>query len=151
MSLLIKRHGLPKRLAEVYVDFYWSQTKLWGLDIEVSEIELERLEWILDFPVWYLDPHPIPSTVLASPDTDVSHWQRVMDADLRYPLHVLKWKKRLLVLDGIHRLLRAKIEGKTVLAVKIIEGEDIYKILPEQIDLKKGFLKRAIKKNTINY
>lgn len=144
MSIWIKREGLPAALAEVYVDFYWSQQKLWNLDVKVSEIEISQLVWILDFPIWYLDPNPVPNTILKDPASDCSHWQRVLNADLDYPVHVLKWKGRLLILDGIHRLLRTKKEGNPMIRAKIIEKKDIEKILPSVVELNHGFLKRAL-------
>jgi hypothetical protein len=53
------------------------------------------------------------------------HYQRVMDADLDFPIHLVAYRGRLVVLDGVHRLLKAHflrrrwIEAKTATAAQL--------------------------------
>ena len=55
------------------------------------------------------------------------HYQRVMDADLDFPIHLVAYRGRLVVLDGVHRLLKAHflrrrwIEAKIATATQLQE------------------------------
>lgn len=143
MSLLLKRENLPKALEEVYVDFYWSQKKLWGLDLSITNLEISELDWILDYPVWYLDQYPVPKMILKNPTLDAGHWKRIEEADLSFPIHVIRWKGRLLILDGIHRLLKARLLGHISIKVKLVEERHVHDILPAKEDFESGFLKQV--------
>jgi len=142
MSTFIKRDFIPDELKNVYVDFYWSQNKLWALEMTVTELAINELDWILDYPVWYMDPEPIPRMILKNQEQDSPHWNRIKAADLNFPIHVLYWKNRLLILDGIHRLIKAKTSGATKIKTKILSKGQILKILPTSDDFKTGFLKQ---------
>ncbi len=141
MSIYLKRQGVPKELAEVYVDFYWSQEKLWNLSIEAEEVKIAEIDWILDLPIWYMDDIKIPRLLIENPNLDKFHWNRVEAADLTYPIHLIQWKKRLLVLDGIHRLIKAMISGQDRIFAKVLNQSHIHEILPMEDDFKHGFLK----------
>jgi hypothetical protein len=55
------------------------------------------------------------------------HYERVMAVDLDYPIHLVAYRGRLVVLDGVHRLLKAHflrrrwIEGKIATAAQLHE------------------------------
>jgi hypothetical protein len=142
MSLRVKRDFVPDELKEVYVDFYWSKEKLWKLDLPVSEIKIKELDWILDYPIWYTEPHSVPRIVLENSVTDSPKWKRIEAADLNFPIHVLIWKNRLLILDGIHRLVKAKMSGSETIQAKILSENRIEEILPTKEDFETGFLKQ---------
>lgn len=142
MPQFIQREFVPDELKDVYVDFYWSQKKLWELEIPVTELEISQLDWILDYPVWYMDPHPIPNKILQNPELDLNHWKRIEAADLSFPIHILKWKNRWLILDGVHRLIKAKSAGAIEIRTKILEESHISLILPTKDDFESGFLKQ---------
>lgn len=144
MSLYIQRKNLPSILKEVYVDFHWSQSKLWALDIHTTITAISVIDWILDYPVWYLDSLSVPNALFSSHNKDQEHWNRVLNSDLHYPIHVLEWNGRLLVLDGIHRMIKAKILNQNEIKTKVLNKSHITKILPEREDLNTGFLSRAI-------
>ncbi len=141
MGIYLKRQRVPKELAEVYVDFYWSQEKLWNLSIEAEEVEISELEWILDFPIWYTDEIKTPRLLIENSSLDPLHWGRVEAADLSYPIHIMRWKEKLLILDGVHRLIKAMFFGHDKIFAKIVRSADIENILPVGEDLNRGFLK----------
>jgi hypothetical protein len=58
--------------------------------------------------------------VLAAPATYPEHSRRIRDADLSFPLHVVRRRQRWLVMDGIHRLARADFDGVPTVAVHIV-------------------------------
>ena len=144
MSLYLKRTDMPDELEKVYVDFYWSQRKLWSLLIPTVEIEIQTAEWILDYPIWYIDAISIPRKILESPSLDLAHAKRVEDADLSYPIHGIEWKGRYLILDGIHRLMKAKQLGHVFIKAKTLTEQDIQNILPDEVDFESGFLKQVL-------
>lgn len=145
----LKRKGVPAVLSEVYVDFYWSQRKLWTTDVPHTLVELKDVDWILSFPVWYCDPHPVPADLIKDPTLDAEHWRRVMAANLSFPVHVMKWNGRLVILDGIHRLIQAKIRGIPKLLGKILTKEHVFEILPDAEDFESGYLKTAFSCKTV--
>lgn len=137
MPTRFHRANLPPALEGVYFDFHWSQEKLWALTLAVSTIPLAHLEWSLSLPVLASDPPAriydlCPAEVLAHPERHPVHHQRVLKADLSYPLHVMRWRGRLLVMDGFHRLLRAKLEKRTELSVKLVPESSIESISPAE-------------------
>lgn len=142
MQQKIKREFVPDELKDVYVDFYWSQDKLWNLKIEPMQLEINQLEWILEYPVWYMEPHPVPVKLMKDSTLDPNHWNRIITADLSFPIHVLKWKGRLLILDGVHRLIKAKTHGALTIMGKVLTDDHISEILPAEEEFKKGFLKQ---------
>ncbi len=145
-GLYIPRQNMPKHLQEVYVDFHWSTPKLWALAINTAELNINELDWILDYPVWYMSVHSIPREIMNNPNLDLAHSDRIKNADLNFPIHIIQWKERMLVLDGIHRLIKAKLAGKEKLKAKILKHEDISKIYPSKIDLENGFLEKLSSK-----
>ncbi len=146
LGIYLKREHLPEKLKDVYVDFHWSQNKLWALEIETTQLKVSEVDWILDFPIWYMSPNPIPRDIMHNPNLDVAHWERITNADLSFPIHVLQWKGRLLVLDGIHRLIKAKNLGELLINSKLIKEENIAEILPSQAEIESGFAEKLTRK-----
>lgn len=100
----------PAELHDVFPPHRWTLEKLWALDVRVEPVEVADLAWMFDLPLWQLDGERFkvtPNQVAATPMNYRPHYQRVMDADLDYPIHVVAYRGRLVVLDGIHRLLKA--------------------------------------------
>ena len=53
-------------------------------------------------------------------------YARTMAADLRHPLDVVRRPDgRLTILDGVHRLLRAELEGRVIVAVRMLAWEEL--------------------------
>lgn len=107
---------LPKIIEEVGFDFHWSEEKVWALDVPVEEMDIKDLEWHFDTPFWftpggYYDLKP--NDVLADPEKYKEEFDRTMRADLSHPLDIMWWKNRWLLLDGLHRLAKAKQLGWT--------------------------------------
>ncbi len=114
---------LPKIIKEVGFDFGWSEEKVWRLDVPEVEIDIEELAWHFEIPFWnspdgYYDL--TPSQVLADPETFNGEFERIMKADLTYPLDIMFWKNRWLLLDGLHRLVKLKQQGMEKVKVRKI-------------------------------
>ncbi|WP_134120700.1 ParB N-terminal domain-containing protein [Kribbella kalugense] len=85
---------------------------------------LAELAHHLDLPFWAHDGEPFqltPHQVAADPVAYQAQYERTLAADLRHPLDVLRRSDdRLTVLDGVHRLLHAELEGRTTVDVRIL-------------------------------
>ncbi|MET7279958.1 hypothetical protein ABZS29_17110 [Kribbella sp. NPDC005582] len=102
--------SMPEELRSVFPPTSWQLEKLWALDLKVEPIEVADLVWMFELPLWQLDGERFkvtPSQVAETPMNFRPHYQRVMDADLDFPINLVAYRGRLVVLDGVHRLLKA--------------------------------------------
>ncbi|WP_237745144.1 hypothetical protein [Kribbella catacumbae] len=120
----------PEPLREVFPQTHWQLGKLWALDLRVEPVEVADLLWMFDLPLWQLNGERFkvtPNQVAATPMNYRPHYERVMDADLDFPIHLVAYRGRLVVLDGLHRLLKAHflrrrwIEAKIATATQLQE------------------------------
>lgn len=106
-----KNNIAPKEITDIWVDFQWDTKKMWELDLPVEVMEIATLEWHLDFPLWEKGTQFYklsPNEVLKNPGRYVSHFLNVLSADLRFPIDIIWWRKRWIILDGVHRLAKQK-------------------------------------------
>ena len=100
----------PDSMRDVFPPTRWQLGKLWALDLRVEPVEVADLLWMFDLPLWQLNGERFkvsPNQVAATPMNFRPHYQRVMDADLDFPINLVAYRGRLVVLDGVHRLLKA--------------------------------------------
>lgn len=125
---------LPSEIEAVGVDFPRDLEKLWALELPVEEIPIEELAWHLDLPFFWQPDLPFslkPSDVLKSPDKYEYRMGRIMGVDENFPIHIIFWKERWVILDGLHRFCKQVVQGKTVIKVKKVPVEFIDKIKPD--------------------
>ena len=67
--------------------------------------------------------------MLLHPELHQVEYDRVMAADLSYPLNVMENKGRLLLLDGLHRLTSASLHKQTMVNVRIFPRSRIPEIV----------------------
>lgn len=126
---------LPDIIKEVGFDFSWSNEKVWRLNIPVTEMNINELVWHFDIPFhWYSgDIYNLTSRqIIDNPDKYSDEYQRTMKADLSYPIDIMENKGRWLILDGLHRLMKAYIQGAQSVRVRIIPREMIALILSDE-------------------
>lgn len=128
----MRKKEIPKIIKEVGFDFMWDNKKVWEIEVPVKEINISELEWHFQLPFWntkegYYDLKPIDVITLSKNHQE--EYDRTMKANLSYPIDVMENKGRLLILDGLHRLAKAKILGKTKVKVRIIPRKKIPEIL----------------------
>lgn len=115
---------LPDIIKEVGFDFSWDERKVWELDAPTEEMPINELTWHFDIPfIWskpdgYYDVNP--SEVIEHPDQHPEEYERTMQSDTAHPIDIMFWKKRWLILDGLHRLMKQAIEGAEVVQVRKI-------------------------------
>ena len=115
---------LPKEIREEGIDFHWDKYKLWALDIPIEDMDVSLLEWQLDLPFWNHEGKKYnlhPRLVLENIELYPDHKDRVLNADIKYPIDIMENQNgKLEILDGVHRLVRLMLEGnKKVKVCKI--------------------------------
>ncbi len=126
-----KKKEIPQIIKDVGFDFNWDEEKVWALDLPIEEMEIQELEWHFDIPFWwteggFYDFKPI--WVIENPEKYPERVERIMKADLTYPLDIMNWKGRWLLLDGLHRLTKAKMTGQKKVKVRKVPQKAIPKI-----------------------
>ena len=131
----LSRHRLftdiPAALRGWLLPIDWDRERLWALDLPHRRLELEELRWHFDLPWWRRDGvwfQVTPREFVADPAPHPEHMDRLATADLSYPLHVVRRHQRWLILDGIHRLVKAELLGLTNIAVATLTPVDIAEI-----------------------
>ena len=122
---------IPDIIKKVGFDFHWKEEKVWKLCVPVEEIGIKELEWHFELPFWhstgYYQLRPID--VINNPKKYKEEYERTMKSDLNHPLDIMKNKGRWLLLDGLHRLVKAKILGMKKVKVRKIPRAEIPNIL----------------------
>ena len=129
MRLSRHKEKFPPEIAE-YFDSAWDKRELWRLDLPCNVLEISALHWHLDYPFWSTrPPGPVfdlmPRAVLASPQEYSRHWDRIVAADLSFPVDVGQFGGRLVILDGLHRLAKAVHSGVTEMEYRLVPKRHI--------------------------
>ena len=118
------KQDLPTIIHEIGFDFNWRNQKVWALDVPAEEIPISELSWLLEHPfIW---PIPAgydkvtPHEVMRDPHKYPGEYERMQQADTKYPIDIMFWKNRWLILDGIHRLMKLSLEGAKTIQVRKI-------------------------------
>jgi hypothetical protein len=118
------RDAIPVRL--------WDRERLHALELPVVEMPVADLLWLLDIPLWADAGEPFrltPIEVGAHPDRFPDQWARTTAAGLAWPIHVLRFNGRWPILDGVHRLLKAKVLGLSTIPAMTLSEQDYLGIL----------------------
>ena len=113
--------------------------RLWELTAKYPQrkVSVSSLDFILDWPVWAdaAGADITPRNVMKLRD-DVyrQHAAQIENANLKYPLliQVDSQNKPRDVLDGIHRLLRAKQLGYSTVQCVVVTESDLQKCQPDR-------------------
>lgn len=115
---------VPPELRSYLLDFHWDLSLLHQLELPTVRVPLCELAEHLDLPFWAYDGRPFqvtPHQVAADPVRYRDQYKRTMAADLSHPLDVVRRPDgRVTILDGIHRLLRAELEARTAVDVRVL-------------------------------
>lgn len=129
------KKDLPQIIKDVGFDFDWDIKKVWALDEPTIKMSIHELTWHFDIPfLWYGDEvyNLKPIEVIKNPEKYKEEYERTMKADLSHPIDVMENKGRLLILDGLHRLMKHSILGDREISVRIIPREKIPDILEDK-------------------
>ena len=112
---------LPSIVEKYWYAFDWDVEAIWALDLPVERFPIRRLEWHLDLPAWPFEGKGYvltPRDVLKSPYRYAEEYQRMQRASLIFPLDIIWFRGRWLILDGVHRLLKAHEQGLDEIMVR---------------------------------
>lgn len=127
----MKKKILPKIIKEVGFDFNWSEEKVWKLNYPIEKIDINELSWHFKIPFWDIDRGFYdlkPNEVIKNFKKFKKEYERTMKSNLIYPIDIMENKGKWVILDGLHRLVKAKILGHKKVKVRIIPRSEIKNI-----------------------
>ena len=127
----MSKKAVPKIIKKVGFDFHWNEEKVWALKIPVENINISKLEWHFEIP--FLNTSKgfydlTPNQVLNNPGKHKKEYKRTIKANLKHPIDIMPNKGKWLILDGLHRLMKAKLLGIKNVKVRKIPRPMIPKI-----------------------
>lgn len=126
---------LPDIIKEVGFDFSWDERKVWKLDVPTEDMPIDELTWHFDIPFIWSKPSGFydvkPREVIGNLGLHPEEYRRTMDTDTSYPIDVMFWKERWLILDGLHRLMKQAIQGEESVKVRKIPESEVPLIIKE--------------------
>lgn len=121
----------PRLLTDAGLNMYVDTLKLSELPLPVEDIKLEELLWHFDMPVWNQDGtddwNLTPQEVIDKKPRTATHQKRVQEADTAFPIVVTRFKSKLVVLDGVHRLVKVYLTGGKIIKAKVIPASYLEK------------------------
>ena len=126
------RKDIPQIIKDVGFDFSWDEKKVWALNIPVTQMDINKLTWHFDIPFhWHRDKvYNLKSReIIDNPDKYKEEYERTMKSDLSHPIDIMDNKGRWLILDGLHRLMKAYTQKKDKVQVRIIPRDKISEII----------------------
>lgn len=126
-----KKQDIPEIIKEVGFDFSWDEEKVWALVEPVEEMVIGELTWHFAIP-FHWDAGGVynltSQEIIDNPEKYEKEYARTMRADLSHPIDIMENKGRWLILDGLHRLMRAHIQGQKTVRVRKIPRSRIPEI-----------------------
>jgi hypothetical protein len=101
---------LPSVIERYWYAFDWDVEALWALDVKAAPIPLARLEWMLDIPAFGFEGRDYcltPRDVLRQPYRYADEYRRTQAVSLLFPIEIVWFRRRWLILDGCHRMMKA--------------------------------------------
>lgn len=95
-------------------------------------MDIEELAWHFDIPFhWHRGGvYNLKSReIIENPRKYKEEYDRTMKADMKYPIDIMENKGRWLILDGLHRLMKAYIQGMKKVSVRVIPRDKIPEIV----------------------
>ena len=122
----------PEIIERYWYAIDWDVPSLWALDLPVVHLSMDDLIWHLDVPVWpdeagqgyQVTPRQVYENKMENP----TEFARIMAADLSFPIEVLALERRLMILDGIHRLTKAHLEGRAEVSARMVPPSAVQKL-----------------------
>lgn len=115
---------LPDAIKEVGFDFNWDERKVWEINASTEAMDISELVWHFDVPFLWSRPDGYydlnPRWVIEDPEKYAEEYERTQKSDTSYPIDIMQWRGRWVILDGLHRLMKLHSEGKTVVNVRKI-------------------------------
>lgn len=117
-----------------YFPFNWNVKDIWELEGRIEYRNIDNLIWHLDIPFWSSERGNgmmfdiTPREVLNKADVYHYHNMRIKNANTDYPVCLVKYKGREIIMDGIHRLARLVSEDCASIRVKVINEKAVVSV-----------------------
>jgi len=121
----------PQVIQDVGFDFSWDEKKVWGLQEPVTRMPTKDLLWHMDIPfLWEARGtyNLTPREVLEHPELHKKEFERTLRCNLSYPIDIMQQNGRWVILDGLHRLMKARMQGLPTVNVRKIPRTRISEI-----------------------
>jgi len=114
--------NIPDIIKQIGFDFSWKESKVWALDLPTANMSISELSWHFEIPFWNINGeyNLKPIDVINNPELYEDEYNRIISADLSFPLDIMENKGRYLLLDRLHRLAKAYILGNSMVNVRIV-------------------------------
>ena len=122
---------IPKIIKDVWFDFSWDERKVWDLNIEQTEIDIEDLIWHLELPFWSYGWNNYILTIIdvvENKEKYKEHYSRIINSNIDYPIDIMFNKWKWVILDWLHRLAKLRILWRKKIIVRKIWREFIENI-----------------------
>ena len=122
----------PQVIKDVGFDFNWDSKKIWVLDEPIVDMDIDELLWHFDIPFWEAqdtdDYNLTPWEVIKDAQKHKDHNRKIQEVDLAFPIDIMENKGHWLILDGLHRLVKAYQQGLNKVRVRKIPRSRISEI-----------------------
>ena len=128
---------IPAILADHILAFNWDVRRVWEQKAEASVLPLMDFDYLLNLPLWSSVPNQgmlfdiSPREVIASPQRSPHQYRRILDADIKFPIDLISYRGRKWILDGVHRLAKLSLMGKTVVSIRLHDEAIISEIIAQ--------------------
>lgn len=112
---------MPQVTKSLGFDFWWDTEKLWNMDLPVEKVLVDELVWMLKLPFWTHNGSQAvlkPTEVKKDPEKYGDQYTQTMQSDLSHPISIIFLNDRWVIMDGLHRLLKANILGHKAIKAK---------------------------------
>lgn len=120
----------PPILEDAGFDIYLDTRKLKDLPLPIEIKNIDEFTWCFNYPVWEKDGtddwNLTPQDVINQKEGSSDHKIRIENADLAYPIVAIVNKNRWVILDGVHRLVKAYLQGQKCVKVKVLTKDNQY-------------------------
>lgn len=126
------RDSLPATVLQYGFDFYWDNEKVWKIKAPVTTCPIADLEWHFDIPFLWEGEGKYnlkARDVIERPSEHREEYDRMLRADMTHPIDCMENKGRLVILDGLHRLMKAFVKGEHVVRIRFIPRKYIPDII----------------------
>lgn len=122
-------HQIPDVLRPWVLPVEWDREVLWSIGRPSRPVALADLRWHHPLPWWRGGDgrwfQVSPAAYMADPARFPEHRERIASLDPGHPLRAVRRRGRVQILDGIHRLVRAEIDGRSHLEVIFLDLDDL--------------------------
>jgi len=125
---------LPTMLKLYILDFWWDEQKLQALDLPAVTLDVSSLLWHFELPFWQHSGVPFqvtPRQVWDNPAKYAAQYARTLSSDLACPIVVRLQDDRHVIMDGLHRLMKAAIQNNQTIQAKICR-EDLFPLIAHE-------------------